>query len=36
MATLTFDTHAFVKELTQAGMPERTGRSAGAVSSDVD
>ena len=22
MATLTFDTHAFVKELTQAGMPE--------------
>ncbi len=22
MATLAFDTHAFVKELTQAGMPE--------------
>ncbi len=22
MATMTFDTHAFVKELTQAGMPE--------------
>ena len=22
MATLTFDTHAFVKELTRAGMPE--------------
>ena len=22
MAMLTFDTHAFVKELTQAGMPE--------------
>ena len=22
MATLTFDTHAFVKKLTQAGMPE--------------
>lgn len=23
MSTLVFDTHAFVKELTQAGMPEK-------------
>ena len=36
MATLTFDTHAFVKELTQARDAGRTGRSAGAISSDVD
>lgn len=26
MATMMFDTHAFVKELTQVGMPERQAK----------
>ena len=36
MATIVFDTHAFVKELAEAGMPEKTGRSAGSLASHAD
>ena len=36
MATIVFDTHAFVKEMAEAGMPGEAGRSAGSLASHAD
>ena len=36
MATLIFDTHAFVKQVTEAGMPEPQAEVAGADTRGAD